>query len=182
MQQGNKIMKYCKKCNLLIKDTCDNCTKCGKTLDNAEPSAKSPVVVVTASGFEKERICTILTDKDIPYSVRVVAKRGIPTEINAVAGNSKTEHEIIVPYEFYNKAMEQLVGINAVELDDGELQELTEALEKEDKSDKKTDADDYFSVKNRVIRILSAIAFFILVALVIFGVDAVMAIIKTFLT
>lgn len=175
-------MKYCKKCNLLIKDDINNCAKCGKVLDNSEPSAKSPVVVVTASGFEKERICTILTNEDIPYSVRVVAKKGSPTETNAVTGKSKTTHEIVVPYEFYNKAMEQLVGINAVQLNDDELQQLTEALESEETSDKKPDENDYFSVKNRVIRIVSAIAFLVLVALVVFGVDAVMAIIKTFFT
>lgn len=173
-------MKYCKKCNLLVKNNIDKCTECGNLLDNSQPLDKSPVVVVTASGFEKERICTILEEKNIPYSVRVVTKKGIPTQSDAVTGNSKTAHHIIVPYEFYNKAMEQLVGINAVNLTDDELQSLTEALEREESSGKKPSADDYFSVKNRVIRIVSAIAFFALVALVIFGVDAVMAIIKAF--
>lgn len=127
-------MKYCKKCNLLIKDDLNSCTNCGKALDNSLPSDKSPVVVVTASGFEKERICTMLTEKDIPYSVRVAPKKGIPTEMNAVTGNSKATHQIVVPYEFYNKAMEQLVGINAVQLNDEELQALTEALENEESS------------------------------------------------
>lgn len=175
-------MKYCKKCNLLIKDDLNSCTNCGKALDNSLPSDKSPVVVVTASGFEKERICTMLTDKDIPYSVRVAPKKGIPTEMNAVIGNSKATHQIVVPYEFYNKAMEQLVGINAVQLNDEELQALTEALENEESSNKVSNIDDYFSVKNRVVRIVSAFAFFALVALVIFGVDAVMAIIRAFFT
>ncbi len=174
-------MKYCKKCNLLIKDDLNSCTKCGKALESSV-SDKSPVVVVTASGFEKERICTVLTDKDIPYSVRVVTQKGIPTEMNAVTGNSKTAHQIVVPYEFYNKAMEQLVGINAVQLTNEELQSLTEALEEEESSNKPSNIDDYFSVKNRVVRIVSAIAFFALVALVIFGVDAIMAIIKAFFT
>lgn len=175
-------MKYCKKCNLLVKDNINNCTECGNLLDNSQPLDKSPVVVVTASGFEKERICAILTDKDIPYTVRIVTQKGIPTEVNAVTGVSKTAHQVIVPYEFYNKAMEQLVGINAVQLDGEELQKLTEALEKEDGSNKKPDTDDYFSVKNRVVRIVSAIAFFALVAFLIFGVDAVIAIIKAFFT
>lgn len=174
-------MKYCKKCNLLIKDELNSCTSCGKALDSSI-SDKSPVVVVTASGFEKERICTVLTDNDIPYSVRVVPKKGMPTEMNAVTGNSKAEHQIVVPYEFYNKAMEQLVGINAVQLSNEDLQSLTEALENEESNNKSSNIDDYFSVKNRVIRIVSACAFFALVALVIFGVDAVMAIIKAFFT
>ena len=126
-------MKYCKKCNLLVKDDLNSCTKCGKALESSV-SDKSPVVVVTASGFEKERICTVLTDNDIPYSVRVVTQKGIPTEMNAVTGNSKTAHQIVVPYEFYNKAMEQLVGINAVQLTNEELQSLTEALEEEESS------------------------------------------------
>lgn len=175
-------MKYCKKCNLLVKDNINNCTKCGRALNDSMLLAKSPVVVVTASGFEKERICAVLKDKNIPYSVRVVTQKGVSTESNAVTGNSKTKHDIIVPYEFYNKAMEQLIGINAVQLDDKEIQKLTEALEKEEKSNKKPDADDYFSSKNRIIRIVSAIAFLVLVALVVFGVDAVIAIIKSFFT
>lgn len=56
-------MKYCKKCNLLVKDNIDKCTECGNLLDDSQPLDKSPVVVVTASGFEKERICTILEEK-----------------------------------------------------------------------------------------------------------------------
>ena len=174
-------MKYCKKCSLLIKDDLNSCTSCGKALESSI-SDKSPVVVVTASGFEKERICTVLTDNDIPYSVRVAPKKGIPTEMNAVTGNSKTAHQIVVPYEFYNKAMEQLVGINAVQFSDEELQSLTEALEREESSNKASNINDYFSVKNRIIRIASACAFFALVALVVFGVDAVIAIIKAYFT
>lgn len=174
-------MKYCKKCNLLIKDNITTCTKCGKELSSSTPSPTTPVVVVTAFGFEMERICATLSDANIPYSARVVAKKRTPTQTDVLTGNSKTEHEIIVPYEFYNRAMEQLVGINAVQLTDEELQTLTEQLEKEG-TGISSEASEYFSTKNRVIRIASAIAFFVLVALVVFGVDSIMAIIKTLLT
>ncbi len=175
-------MKYCKKCNFLTNDNIDTCEKCNSPLNDFEAKADTPVIVVTAQGFEKERICAFLTENDIPFSVRLVTKKGVPTQSNAVAGNSKAVHDIIVPYEFYYKAMELLVGINAVQLSDDELNSLTEALENEANQDNNFDLGDYFSVKNRVLRIVSAVAFFALVAVVVFGVDAITALIKAWLT
>lgn len=179
---GNNIMKYCKKCNFLTKDNIDTCNRCNKSLTDFEAKADTPVIAVTAQGFEKERICTALTENDIPFSVRLVTKKGVPVQPNAVAGSSKAMHDIIVPYEYYNKAMELLVGINAVQLSDDELENLTKALDNEANNDERLDEGDYFSVKNRVVRIVSAFAFFVLVALVVFGVDAIAALIKAWLT
>ncbi len=173
-------MKYCKKCNYLTNDNINACKKCNSPLDDFKAKADTPVVVVTAQGFEKERICAILTEENIPFSVRMVTKKGVPSQPNAVAGNSKTMHDILVPFEFYYKALELLVGINAVQLSEDELNSLTNALE-EDNNDNNSDIGDYFSVKNRVLRIVSAIAFFALVAVVVFGVDAITALIKAWL-
>lgn len=156
------------------------CNKCNRPLSDFDAKADTPVIAVTAQGFEKERICTFLTENDIPFSVRIVTKKGVTTQSNAVEGNSKAMHDIIVPYKFYYKAMELLVGINAVQLSDNELNSLTEALENKANHDNDFNADDYFSVKNRVIRIVSAVAFFALVAAVIFGVDAIAALIKAY--
>ena len=178
----NNIMKYCKKCNFLTKDNTTTCNKCNKPLSDFDAKANTPVIAVTAQGFEKERICTFLTENDIPFSVRVATKKGVTTQSNAVTGNIKAMHDIIVPYEFYYKAMELLVGINAVQLSEDELNRLTESLENEANHNNNFNADDYFSVKNRVIRIVSAVAFFALVAVVIFGVDAIAALIKAWLT
>ncbi|MEE0265549.1 MAG: hypothetical protein UD936_07990 [Acutalibacteraceae bacterium] len=175
-------MKYCKKCNFLTKDNIDICTECNSTLSDFDAKPDIPVIAVTAQGFEKERICAMLTEEDIPFSVRLVTKKRVKIQQNAVDGVSKAMHDIIVPYEYYYKAMELLVGINAVQLSDDELESLTEALENEENNTEAPDVGDYFSVKNRVVRIVSAFAFFALVAAVVFGVDAIAAFIKAWLT
>jgi predicted metal-dependent peptidase len=114
-------MKYCKKCNFLTKDNIDICTECNSTLSDFDAKPDIPVIAVTAQGFEKERICAMLTEEDIPFSVRLVNKKRVKIQQNAVDGVSKAMHDIIVPYEYYYKAMELLVGINAVQLSDDEL-------------------------------------------------------------
>jgi len=167
-------MKYCEKCNHITNDSTHTCPVCNnKTLKSGNPQGSFPVVVVRASGFEKNRICAVLDDENIPHSERIAKKQ---FSSDAVTGSSMADYDIMVPYDFYSKTFDLLVGINALNPDEEELNENAKIASRSVKSD--FDGEDYFSTKNRIIRIVSVILLMALVAGVVLGVDAIMALIK----
>lgn len=169
-------MKYCKNCGRIIDDSIQKCPSCknGKIV-NGEPEKNFPVVAVSASGFEKERICAALGDDKIPYSTRI-AKKQFSTD--AVTGSSNADYDILVPYSFYVDAMNLLVGINAVILDKEQLENLKKNSNESQYDE--FDGENYYSTKNKIIRMVSVILLLAIMAGVVLGVDAVMALIKSF--
>lgn len=169
-------MKYCKNCGKIIDDSIQKCPNCKKgKIVNGEPEKNFPVVAVSAFGFEKERICTALGDNKIPYSTRIT-KRQFST--NAVTGTSNADYDILVPYSFYVNAINLLVGINAVNPNKEQLEELQKNSD-ENQCDE-FDGENYYSTKNKIIRMVSVILLLAIMAGVVLGVDAVMAFIKSF--
>lgn len=172
-------MKYCENCNYVVRHNAKDCPNCKKnTIKNGEPERDFPVVVVRATGFEKERICASLGDENIPYSIRIVKKK---FSTDAVTGSKNAYYDIMVPYEYYADTMNLLIGINAVTPENIDIERLSELTEKQKKKDD-FDGENYYSTKNKMIRIVSVVVFLALVAIVVFGVDAIMALIKGFLS
>lgn len=168
-------MKYCEKCNTITDENVQICPKCGKgKLRSGEPAENFPTVIVKASGFEKERICAVLDDEGIPHSEKITKKQ---FSSDAVTGSSLAEYEIMVPYGAYSKAFELLVGINAIKIESEDFKSSEKLSEKTPKIED-FDGEDYYSTKNRIIRVVSVILFLIIVGGVVLGVDAVMALIK----
>ncbi len=162
-------MKYCKKCGRLEKDDMEKCPHCKKgVLTDGEPENDFPVVLIRTSGFEKQRICSALDSGKIPYSERIAEKQ---LSADAVTGMSYADYDILIPYAFYRKANDILIAINALQNED-------DVFEVEDKSENLE--DDYYSVKNKFIRVISVILLLVIVAGVVFGVDFIMALIKGF--
>ena len=162
-------MKYCKKCGRLENDEMEKCPHCKKSiLTDGEPQNDFPVVLIRTSGFEKQRICSTLDSSKIPYSERIAEKQ---LSADAVTGMSYADYDILTPYAFYRKATDVLIGINA-------LQNENEVFDVEDKSESIT--EDYYSVKNRVIRVISVILLLAIVTGVVLGVDFIMALVKEF--
>lgn len=171
-------MKYCEECNIIAKDSVIMCPGCKRDiLKSGEPKTTFPVTIVRASGFEYQRICGALDGENIPYSGKTVRKKFVN---NAVTGKTNAEYDIMVPYKYYSKAFDLLVGINAVNPQDSDfedkqqLSQITESLEE-------FDGEDYYSTKNKVIRVLSVILMLALVAGVVYGVDVIVALIKSML-
>ncbi len=163
-------MKYCKKCGRLEKDTQQRCPVCKNSLlTDGEPENDFPVVLLRTAGFEKQRICSALNSEQIPYSERIAKKQ---LSADAVTGMSHADYDILIPYAFYKRATDVLIGINA-------LHDNASVFDVEDKSD--TLEEDYYSTKNRVVRIVSVILLLVIVTGVVLGVDFLMALIKGFL-
>ena len=169
-------MKYCKNCGIILDDNVEECPSCKKgKIVNGEPEDSISVVAISASGFEKERILATLGDAKIPYSTRIVQKQ---FSANAVTGSNNATYDILVPYRFYVDAINLLVGINAIKLNEKQIEELEKIPDKNQRDE--FDGEDYYSTKNKIIRMVSVILLLAVMAGVVLGVDAVMALIKSF--
>ena len=96
-------MRYCTKCKILTRDheKCPFCSR--KTIDN--PSHFSPVRIITANGFELERIRAALNDAGIPYSYNESVK---DTGLQILNSAPPENCDVYVPLSAYAQACELL--------------------------------------------------------------------------
>ena len=157
-------MRYCTKCKKLYKgEETEKCFVCGKKTIS-DPSHYSPVNVVTANGFELERIRAALHDADIPYSYQEARR---DTGIQILNSAPPENCDVFVPLSAYEKTMDVLIGIGAVkeeEISQADTEKLREA-------EKAAEDEELPPEKARRIRILSGIAFILLLVLVVWLVD-----------
>lgn len=148
-------MKYCSKCkNLHFNKELEKCPRCGKRLID-EPSHYSPVKIVTANGFELERIRSALTQADIPFSV---TEEKYDTGLQILNSAPPENCAFCVPIAHYDKAVETLVGIGA--LNEDAIHELDrEDEEFLEKSRQQENDDTLPENKARLIRIFSFLGF-----------------------
>lgn len=161
-------MKYCTKCKKLYKgektEKCPNCLR--KLIDNAAPS--SPVSIVTANGFELERIRAALEDVEIPYSYQQIKN---DTGIQILNSAPFENCAIYVPLSAYYDAVNILAGIGALSEN-----EITDLDEEERKNIEKAAKDEELSPeKAKLIRYLSFAGFIALLAGVIYLTDFLMS-------
>ncbi|MBQ5382305.1 MAG: hypothetical protein IIU42_06680 [Ruminococcus sp.] len=126
--------------------------------------------LVSASGFELERIRTALSDNGIPNDSKP-QKRNYSAK--AVTGTDISIQDIYVAESDYEKAYDLCVGIGAIKLE-GE-----ETILGEEEAAAVEEFEDMPSGKRTAVRIVSAILFVLLAAMVIFGVDAITGWIKS---
>ena len=126
--------------------------------------------LVSASGFELERIRTALSDNGIPNDSKP-QKRNFSAK--AVTGTDISIQDIYVAESDYEKAYDLCVGIGAIKLE-GE-----ETILGEEEAAAVGEFEDMPSGKRTAVRIVSAILFILLAAMVIFGVDAITGWIKS---
>jgi len=126
--------------------------------------------LVSASGFELERIRTALSDNGIPNDSKP-QKRNFSAK--AVTGTDISIQDIYVAESDYEKAYDLCVGIGAIKLD-GE-----ETILDEEASAASEEFEEMPAGKRTAVRIISAILFLLLAAAVIFGIDGITGWIKS---
>lgn len=141
--------------------------------------------LLSASGFELERIKTALSDNGIPNDSKP-QKRNYSAK--AVTGIDYSVQDIYVAADDYEKAYDLCIGIGAVKPDGeepviDEIEEPDEAAEDESESAEEPAAAEEFEElppgKRKAVRIISAILFVLIVAAVIFGTDTITGWIKS---
>ncbi len=171
-------MKFCKECKKLHNGTDTMCPQCRKKyIEIAD--INEPVQLCVVGGVERNAICGALRDADIPFVEQQYGKMGVANEIVTGYDAKLLNVAILVPYSAIPKAYEIAVSLD---LCDETFLDIVEKV-KQDIENYKLKAtteqsDKMSSTKRTTIKVLSAIAFFILVALVVFGTDYVMELIK----
>ena len=183
-------MRYCGLCGRLFTGEQNRCEYCGKPLRPLEDD-NTPVYLISASGLESERILSALSEAGIPGSIRPNDTR----EKTEVLYGSKANGDITVPYSAYDKAFDVLIGIGAADPKDKFGAAPDEASEESESAHESSDTNDSEAseisegseseqfeemspAKRTTIKILSAILFIIIAALVIFGTDYITGLIK----
>ena len=126
--------------------------------------------LLSASGFELERVKTALADNGIPNDSKP-QKRSYSAK--AVTGVDNSEQDIYVAESDYEKAYDLCVGIGAICIEGEE----TTILEDTDKPAEE-EFEEMSPQKRTAVRIVSAILFILIAAAVIFGVDSITGWIK----
>ncbi len=159
-------MKYCTKCKRISTDDEKTlCPECGRTMIS-DPSHYSPVNVVTANGFELERIKAALTEAEIPFSVRECADDTGLQILNAAPPENCT---VSVPLAYYTQTAELLIGIGAIK----EAEELSDDDEERVAREKENTEEEMSPKKRFWVKLLSIILFIGLIAGVIFLADLI---------
>lgn len=165
-------MKYCKKCKHLHNDNKELCTACKKPLYEITDET-TPVYLISAGGFELQRIKTALEDSKIPCDS---IPQKYTTSAEAVTGYDMSYRDIVVPYAAYEKAYDVCVGIGAIKKGEEEIIE-----EPDNNSEYNAEPEEFEqmdSKKRMIVRIVSAAFLIIIFALVIYGTDFITGFIK----
>ena len=168
-------MKYCPKCKKMYNDADTNCTcaECkNKALKTIEDKTTS-VYLCHGDVIERDRVQAALEDSGIPS---VYARHMVTGNSQLVTGMDFDMFDILVPYELYEKAYDVAVGIGAIKLEGEEIIE----------DDTDASADEEFEEMSNstrtAVKIVTAILFVVVLALVIYGTDFITAFIKSLFT
>lgn len=169
-------MKFCKDCKSIYDGADTVCKSCDKKYKNIV-DINEPVRLCVVGGVERNMICGALKDADIPFVEQQYGKPGVANEVVTGYDAKLLNMSILVPYSALPKAYEIAVSLGFC---DESLEGLVEKVKADVEEYKKQYEDDstMSRAKRTTVKVLSAIAFIILVALVVFGTDYVMELIK----
>lgn len=166
-RKRRKTMKYCNSCRKLHNDNEQTCNECKKPLNTIEDN-NTPVFLISAEGFEKDRIIAALADAGIPSDIKRQKK---DNSANAVTGIDMSDLNILVPFQAYEKAYDICVGIGAIK-EEGE--KIIEDGEYETSNEQGLDKQfEQINGGSKAGRIVLAVMLLILIALAVFGTDAI---------
>ena len=174
---GMKIMYICKKCKRICSTTNETC-KCGNKKYKPIDHINTPVFLTSTSRYERELITAALYDAEIPFAENNTEKH---LNDKMITGNDLqfSGYDVLIPYSAIPKAADLLNAIGATDVfDETLLPEITNDIEQKKKAYKDNEASKSFGAKQTAIKIISAIAFFLLIALAVWGTDYIMEIIK----
>lgn len=171
-------MKFCKECKKLYDGTDTVCTHCDKKYKDIV-DINEPVQLCVVGGVERNIVSGALRDADIPFVEKQYGQSGVANEIVTGYDAKLLNISIEVPYSAVVKAYE---AIKAVGIENKEVEPLLDKIQADIDAYKlnmpKDESTQMSVAKRTTVKVLSAIAFIILVALVVFSTDYVMELLK----
>ena len=170
-------MRYCPVCKRVFFDSDDYCAKCRKKTKEIK-DINEPVRLAVVGGTERAMVKGILDDSDIPYQEEIVSPRGVVNDIITGYDVKLSNVSLLVPFSAVVKAKE-LTG--SLELEDNYIGSFLDDIQKEVENYKNGTSDKLKPMsrsKRTTIKVVSALLLFALIALVVFGTDYIIELIK----
>lgn len=157
-------MKYCPKCKRMYNDEETSCQhkECKRKALKPIEDKTTSVYLCSGDVIERDRVQAALEDGGVPS---VYTRHGVTANSQVITGQDFDGFDILVPYELYEKAYDIAVGIGAIKLEGEEI------IEDNPEEIEPHPIEEMSSSKRTAVRIVSAILFVIVVALVIYGTD-----------
>lgn len=169
-------MKYCKVCKRLCFDDTLPFDGCKHKLREIE-DINEPVRLCIAGGTERAMLTGMLKDENIPFVEENVQPQGVANEIVTGYDVKLSNISIIVPFSALPKASELLSTIetlnNEIEPHMDEIKAEISRLNAE-----KEEANQMNPALRTTIKVITALLFLAIVALAVFGTDAITGWIK----
>lgn len=171
-------MKYCSECKKLHNGADTICADCNKKYKEIK-DINEPVLLCVAGGVERSMLCGALNDANIPFVEKQYGKVGVSNEIVTGYDAKLLNIAFEVPYSAVPKAYEVLnsVGLES-KISDDVLQQVKADVESYKQKATDTQDEQMSPAKRTTVKVLSAIAFVVVAALLIWGTDYVMELIK----
>ena len=163
-------MKYCKVCKKLCFGEAIPFDGCKHKLRNIE-DINEPVRLCVAGGTERAMLTGMLKDVNIPYVEEPVYPQGVANEIVTGYDVKLSNISIVVPFSALPKASELLSTIETLDNDiEPHMDEIEAELSR--LKAEKDEADSMNPALRTTIKVITAILFLALIALAVFGTDA----------
>ena len=169
-------MEYCSSCKKIYKDGTHRCGECRKKLKKIT-DINEPVALGVVGGTQRALLIGLLNDNDIPFVEQHVTPQGVSNDLVTGYDVKLSNIIILVPYSALPKAYELSKSIEIRNDYIGELlPEIGKDIDFVKNGGKKE--EEMSPGKRTAIKIITAIIFLILIALVVFGTDYVTGLIK----
>ena len=169
-------MKYCKVCKQLCYGDTLPFDGCKHKLREIE-DINEPVRLCIAGGTERALLTGMLKDADIPYVEENVYPQGVANEIVTGYDVKLSNISVIVPFSALPKASELLSTIETLQNDiEPHMDEIKAEIER--LKAEKDEAKQMNPALRTTIKVITALLFLGLIALAVFGTDAITSWIK----
>lgn len=168
-------MKFCKSCKTIHSQTEEYCPSCRKKLHEIT-DINEPVLLCVIGGTERAMLCGLLDDAAIPHLENNVTPQGVANEIVTGFDVKLNNINITVPFQALPEASELLSAIETVE---NKIEPMMDEIKAHIEALRiRTGEPEMTSKKRTAVKIITAILFFLLVAGVVLGTDALTGWIK----
>ena len=163
-------MKYCKVCKQLCFGDALTLDGCKHNLREIE-DINEPVRLCIAGGTERAMLTGMLKDAEIPYVEENIQPQGVANEIVTGYDVKLSNISIVIPFSALPKASELLGAIETLHNDiEPHMEEIKAEIDR--LLAEKEEAKNMNPALRTTIKVITAILFLGLVALAVFGTDA----------
>ena len=170
-------MRFCKSCKAVYTSSAEVCAECGKRLYEIT-DINEPVRLCVIGGTERALLRGLLDDAGIPYNEVNYHQQGVANEVVTGYDVKLNNISVFVPFQALPKASELLSTMETVENKiEPMLPEITAYIEHL-RNDSPEEKSTMSPALRTTVKVVSALLFLALVALVVLGTDKITELIK----